>query len=152
MDIYVGSLPFKLKESELHEIFKEFGEVSSAKIVMNKLTRQSKGFGFVQMPDESQALKAIAALNDVELGGRKLIVTPSVEGEEPKDSAKLKPKETGPAKPKSNSSAVWTRKLYPKKKKEKIIDYPDLPAEAPKRRKESGKLAKNFKVGRRKKR
>ena len=74
MDIFVGSLSFKLKESELREAFEKFGEVSSAKIIIDKITRQSKGFGFVEMPDEEQAKLAISELNGVEMYGRPLVV------------------------------------------------------------------------------
>ncbi|WP_026997875.1 RNA recognition motif domain-containing protein [Flectobacillus major] len=78
MDIYVGSLPFKLKDAGLKELFEAYGEVSSAKIVIDKITRQNKGFGFVEMPNDEEALAAIQALNESELDGRKLIVNKSV--------------------------------------------------------------------------
>ena len=77
MDIYVGSLPFKMKEAELREIFEKYGEVSSAKIIIDKITRQSKGFGFVEMPDDAQAKDAIANLNGQESMGRELVVNES---------------------------------------------------------------------------
>lgn len=77
MDIFVGSLSFKLKESELREAFEKFGEVASAKIIIDKITRQSKGFGFVEMPDEEQAKLAISELNGVEMYGRPLVVNES---------------------------------------------------------------------------
>ena len=77
MDIFVGSLSFKLKESELREAFEKFGEVASAKIIIDKITRQSKGFGFVEMPDEEQAKLAINELNGVEMYGRPLVVNES---------------------------------------------------------------------------
>ena len=77
MDIFVGSLSFKLKESELREAFEKFGEVTSAKIIIDKITRQSKGFGFVEMPDEEQARLAISQLNGAEMYGRPLVVNES---------------------------------------------------------------------------
>ena len=77
MDIYVGSLPFKMKEAELREIFEKYGEVSSAKIIIDKMTRQSKGFGFVEMPDEAQANDAISNINGQEVMGRELVVNES---------------------------------------------------------------------------
>jgi RNA recognition motif-containing protein len=77
MDIYVGSLPFKMKEAELREIFEKYGEVSSAKIIIDKMTRQSKGFGFVEMPDAAQAKDAISNLNGQEVMGRELVVNES---------------------------------------------------------------------------
>jgi RNA recognition motif-containing protein len=91
MDIFVGSLSFKLKESELREAFEKFGEVSSAKIIIDKITRQSKGFGFVEMPDEEQAKLAISELNGVEMYGRPLVVNESQKkertpGDQPRSS------------------------------------------------------------------
>ena len=77
MDIFVGSLPFKLKENELRELFEKYGEVSSAKIIIDKETRQNKGFGFVEMPNDSEALKAIDALNGSEVMGRAIKVNKS---------------------------------------------------------------------------
>ena len=77
MDIFVGSLPFKLKENELKELFEKHGEVSSAKIIIDKETRQNKGFGFVEMPNDNEALKAIDALNGVEIMGRIIKVNKS---------------------------------------------------------------------------
>jgi RNA recognition motif-containing protein len=77
MDIFVSSLPFKLKESQLKELFEKYGEVTSVKIIIDNITRQNKGFGFVQMPDEKQAFKAIKELNGSELDGRAIIVSKS---------------------------------------------------------------------------
>ncbi|MFV0592171.1 MAG: RNA recognition motif domain-containing protein [Draconibacterium sp.] len=76
MNIYVGNLPFNLGEENLVEIFEEYGEVTSAKIVMDKLTGRSKGFGFVEMEDEN-AQKAIEELNNAEVGGRNIKVNES---------------------------------------------------------------------------
>ncbi len=77
MDIYVGSLPFKMKEDDLREAFEKYGEVSSAKIIIDKMTRQSKGFGFVEMPNETEAQDAISKLHGQEVMGRALIVNES---------------------------------------------------------------------------
>ncbi len=74
MDIFVGSLSFKVKESELREAFEKYGAVSSVKIVIDKITRQSKGFGFVEMPDEEQGRFAISQLNGADMYGRPLVV------------------------------------------------------------------------------
>lgn len=76
MNIYVGNLPFTMGEEDLKEIFEEYGEVSSAKIVMDKLTGRSKGFGFIEMDDEN-ASKAIEELNNAEVGGRNIKVNES---------------------------------------------------------------------------
>ncbi|HSV88639.1 MAG TPA: RNA-binding protein [Bacteroidales bacterium] len=79
MNIFVGSLPFRLEESELKELFEEFGEVNSAKIITDKLTGRSKGFGFVEMPDDEEAQQAIEGLNGTDLKGRTIVVNKSEE-------------------------------------------------------------------------
>lgn len=79
MNIFVGSLPFSLEENELREFFEEYGEVSSVKIISDKFTGRSKGFGFVEMPDDAQAQKAIDELNGAEVNGRTIVVNKSEE-------------------------------------------------------------------------
>ncbi|WP_299250786.1 RNA-binding protein [uncultured Cytophaga sp.] len=79
MNIFVGSLPFSLEENELKEFFEEYGEVSSAKIISDKFTGRSKGFGFVEMPDDAAAQKAIDELNGAEVNGRTIVVNKSEE-------------------------------------------------------------------------
>ncbi len=74
MNIYVGNLPYNLTEDDLKAAFSEFGEVSSATIIMDKMSGQSKGFGFVEMPDNSEADQAIKALNESALNGRNIKV------------------------------------------------------------------------------
>ncbi len=74
MNIYVGNLPYSLTEDDLRAAFSEFGEVSSASIIMDKMSGQSKGFGFVEMPDDSEADQAIKALNESALNGRNIKV------------------------------------------------------------------------------
>ena len=84
MNIYVGNLSWGLKDQDLANIFTPYGEVSSAKIVMDKFTQRSKGFGFVEMPNDEQAQAAIAQLNGTEIDGRNLVVNesrPKEEGE-----------------------------------------------------------------------
>ncbi len=89
MDIFVGSLPFKLKESELSALFEAYGEVTSAKIIIDKQTRQNKGFGFIEMPDDAQARQAIANLNGSEVMVRKIVVnTAQPKVEKPKGNPK----------------------------------------------------------------
>jgi cold-inducible RNA-binding protein len=73
MNIYVGNLPFSTTDDELKEIFTEYGQVLSAKIIMDRETGRSKGFGFVEMSD-SNAEKAISELDEAELNGKKLTV------------------------------------------------------------------------------
>jgi RNA recognition motif-containing protein len=72
MNIFVGGLPFKVDEKELREIFEKFGEASVVKIIMDKQSGRSKGFGFVEMDDEEAAQQAIEALDGSELYGRKI--------------------------------------------------------------------------------
>lgn len=91
MDIFVGSLSFKLKESELREAFEKYGKVSSAKIIIDKITRQSKGFGFIEMPDEVEARTAINALNGAEMYGRPLVVNESQKREPRSDGGAPRP-------------------------------------------------------------
>ena len=79
MNIYVGSLSFKMTEDDLRRTFEEFGEVASARIITDKYSGRSKGFGFVEMPDESEAKKAIKELNGKDVIGRSLIVNESIE-------------------------------------------------------------------------
>lgn len=79
MNIYVGSLHFKMSEAELKEIFEEYGEVASAKIIIDKYSGKSKGFGFVEMPNDAEAKKAIEELNGAEVSGRNIIVNESIE-------------------------------------------------------------------------
>ncbi len=74
MNIYVGNLSYDVSETELREAFEAFGEVDSAKIITDRDTGRSKGFGFVEMPDQGNGTTAIDGLNGQELGGRPLRV------------------------------------------------------------------------------
>ena len=85
MNIYVGSLHFKMNEAELKELFEEYGEVASAKIIFDKYSGKSKGFGFVEMPNDAEAKKAIEELNGSEVSGRNIIVNESIERSESKN-------------------------------------------------------------------
>ncbi|HUD01223.1 MAG TPA: RNA-binding protein [Rhabdochlamydiaceae bacterium] len=73
--LYVGSLPYKTTEDELYQIFSQFGAIVSVKIVTDRVTGQSKGFGFVEMEKADEAQKAIESVNGSELGGRTLVVS-----------------------------------------------------------------------------
>lgn len=77
MNIYVGNLSWNLKDQDLSTLFATYGEVGSAKIVTDKFTNRSKGFGFVEMPNDDQAQAAIAALNGSEVDGRNIVVNES---------------------------------------------------------------------------
>lgn len=72
--LYVGSLPYSTTEQELSSLFSQHGTVQSAKVIADRYTGQSRGFGFVEMATGEEAQKAIAALNGTELGGRTLVV------------------------------------------------------------------------------
>ena len=72
MNIYVGNLSYGMSEDELRDAFGAFGEVSSVKILMDRETGRSRGFGFVEMPNQSEAETAIAQLNGKDVGGRAL--------------------------------------------------------------------------------
>ena len=89
MNIYVGNLSWSMTDDDLMNLFTEHGTVTSAKILKDKMNGRSKGFGFVEMEDDEAAKAAIAALNEIEVQGRKLIVNesqPRQEGDRPKRS------------------------------------------------------------------
>lgn len=72
--LYVGGLPYSVTEGRLEEVFSAHGTVQSAKVISDKFTGQSRGFGFVEMASGDEAQKAIAALNGTQLDGRTLVV------------------------------------------------------------------------------
>ncbi|RMF09660.1 MAG: RNA-binding protein [Candidatus Neomarinimicrobiota bacterium] len=74
MNIYVGNISFSMNEGNLRELFEEYGEVSSAQILQDRYTGRSRGFGFVEMPNQSEAEAAIEGLNQKEIMGRPLRV------------------------------------------------------------------------------
>ena len=75
MNLYVGNLSYEVSEDDLRNAFAEHGDVSSAKIISDRMTGRSKGFGFVEMPNDNDARSALEALNDVDLKGRNLKVS-----------------------------------------------------------------------------
>ncbi len=75
MNIYVGNLSYSIKEDGLRELFEEYGEVSSAKIITDRETGRSKGFGFVEMTNEEEANAAIENLNGKDVEGRNINVS-----------------------------------------------------------------------------
>jgi len=85
MNIYVSNLSFNVQDEDLREFFTEYGEVTSAKVIMDKMTNQSRGFGFVEMSDDAAAKKAIAELDGATIEGRNIKVM------------EAKPKEDRPA-------------------------------------------------------
>ena len=74
MNIYVANVPFKANDDELRELFEEFGEVASARIIMDKFTGKSRGFAFVEMPNDDEAQQAISQLNEFDFMGKVLVV------------------------------------------------------------------------------
>ncbi|MBC7440898.1 MAG: RNA-binding protein [Flavobacterium sp.] len=84
MNIFVGSLPFSIEEADLRESFEAYGAVDSVKIISDKFTGRSKGFGFVEMTNDEEAQKAIDELNGATVQGRAIVVNksePKPEGE-----------------------------------------------------------------------
>jgi RNA recognition motif-containing protein len=94
MNIYVSNLSYSVQDEDLRGFFTEYGEVSSAKVIMDKYTNRSKGFGFVEMPDDAAAQKAIAELDGGMVEGRAIKVMVA------------KPKEERSSKP-SYSNSRW---------------------------------------------
>ena len=85
MNIYVGNLSWSMTDEDLNSLFSQYGSVTSAKILKDKMNGRSKGFGFVEMEDDEAAKTAIANLNETDVQGRKLIVNesqPRPEGED----------------------------------------------------------------------
>jgi RNA recognition motif-containing protein len=74
MNIYVSNLSFNVQDEDLKDFFKDYGEVSSAKVIMDKFTNQSRGFGFVEMSDDTAAKKAITELDGATVEGRTIKV------------------------------------------------------------------------------
>jgi len=72
--VFVGKLPYSVTDSKLEEMFSEVGKVVSAKVIMDRETGQSKGFGFVEMEKDKDAEEAIKKLNDTEVEGKKIVV------------------------------------------------------------------------------
>ena len=72
--IYVGGLPFKTTEEEMNTLFATYGQVTSAKLITDKYSGQSRGFGFVEMPNDEEANAAMEKLNGSDFGGRKLTI------------------------------------------------------------------------------
>ena len=77
MDIYVGNLPYDVTDNDLQKLFEQYGQVESARVVMDRDTGRAKGFGFVTMNDRAEAEKAIAATNEKDMNGRALRVNES---------------------------------------------------------------------------
>lgn len=89
MNIFVAGLSYQITDADLRELFEEYGEVSSAKIITDRETRRSKGYGFVEMSNDADGQRAIEELNDAEYDGRTLSVSvarPRTEGDRPRNN------------------------------------------------------------------
>lgn len=82
MNIYIGNLAYSVTENDLRDAFGQFGQVDNASVITDKFSGRSKGFGFVDMPNDSEAREAIAAMNDKELNGRPIKVNEAKPREE----------------------------------------------------------------------
>ncbi|WP_076789259.1 RNA-binding protein [Chlorobium sp. KB01] len=82
MNIYIGNLAYTTSEDDLRDAFSQFGQVESASIIIDKFSGRSKGFGFVDMPDDSEAREAIESLNEKDLNGRTVKVNEAKPREE----------------------------------------------------------------------
>lgn len=74
MNIYIANIPFKASDAELKQLFEQHGQVTSAKIIIDKVTNRSRGFGFVEMTDSTAAKQAINSLNGADFQGKSLVV------------------------------------------------------------------------------
>lgn len=88
MKLFVAGLPYDLDDAELEEIFEKFGKVATARVAMDKATGKSKGFGFVDMPNDTDAKNAIENLKDISLGKKPLIVKQAEERQPPNPGKK----------------------------------------------------------------
>jgi len=79
MNIFIASLPYSLEETEIKEIFEDYGQVNSVKLITDRETGRSKGYGFIDMPNEEEALKAIEILNGTEIYQRTISVSKAQE-------------------------------------------------------------------------
>jgi len=95
MKLYVGNLPLSYKESDLEDLFKEFNSVISCKLIMDRETGRSKGFGFVEFSSKDEATKAITALHGKDAGGRALVVN---------EARPQEKKDMGPRRPFNNAN------------------------------------------------
>ena len=84
MNIYVGNLSYSATESDLRDAFEAFGDVASARVIMDRATGKSKGFGYVEMPNDAEGKSAISGLDGKDLKGRPLRVNESI----PKDDSR----------------------------------------------------------------
>lgn len=90
--LYVGNLDFEVTDDELTQVFNQCGQVSDAKVIRDRETGRSKGFGFVEMPNNDEAMHAIDRMNGFDLKGRPLIVDEAKEPQQVRGSAQKRPR------------------------------------------------------------
>ena len=78
MNIYIGNLNYRVKEADLRQVMEEYGTVDSVKLITDRETRKSKGFAFVEMPNDDEAKNVIAELNGAEYEGRQMVVKEAI--------------------------------------------------------------------------
>lgn len=100
MDIYVGNLPYTYSNQDLEALFAPYGKVASARVVMDRETQRSRGFGFVEMANQTEADNGIRELNGKDINGRALTVNPS----KPKEAGSGRPSGGGGGRYNGNSS------------------------------------------------
>ncbi len=94
MNIYISNLSYGVSSNDLQELFAEYGTVSSAKVITDRYTGKSRGFGFVEMPEDAEAQKAINELNQVEFDGRVINVNEAKQREDkPRFEQRRQPRE-----------------------------------------------------------
>ena len=84
--LYVGNLPFSTTEEDLKALFSNYGEVISTKVITDRDTNRSRGFGFVEMATDEAAISAISNINDVDYNGRRLVVNEAIDKRPPRQS------------------------------------------------------------------
>lgn len=104
MNIYVGNLPYTVRDDELRATFEPFGQVLSAEVIFDKRTRRSRGYGFVEMANEAEARRAISALNGKDFQGRELRVDASQPKAEKPQGAGDRPAGRAPARNAPNAA------------------------------------------------
>jgi len=105
MNIFISNLDFKVQSEDLNEIFAEYGDVTSAKVITDKFTGRSRGFGFIEMVDEEAGKKAIEELNEAEFAGKTINVSVAKPRTENRSSDRSNSRGYG----QSNRSSSWNR-------------------------------------------
>ena len=89
MNLYLGNLSYRMRENELVEVLEQFGTVEGARIISDRETRRSKGFGFADMPNDDEARAAIEGLNGQDVGGRQIVVKEAVGERQPRQERRF---------------------------------------------------------------